>query len=129
MGRAFGFVGLLIVLGVGFYLYKQQLVSTSAPGGTAANPRATIDVMGVRNDLMAIASAERRRYASDGKYVDISDLISNGDISMQTPTRGPFSYSSSVSDSGFKVTATYSGNDPGAPKSMSIDQTMQIASE
>ncbi|MGZ4814801.1 MAG: hypothetical protein ACXVZV_05310 [Terriglobales bacterium] len=129
MGRVFGFVGLLIVLGVGFYIYKQQIVSTSAPGGSTSNPRTTIDVTGVRNDLIAIASAERRRYASDGKYVDIGDLISNGDISMQSPSRGPFSYSSSVTDSGFTITATYSGNDPGAPRRMSIDQTMQISTE
>jgi len=129
MGRALGFVGLLIVLGVGLYIYKQQVVSTSAPGGSTSNPRATIDVTGVRNDLVAIANAERRRYASDGKYVDISDLISNGDISMQTPSRGAFSYSSSVSDSGFKITATYSGNDASVPKSMSIDQSMQISTE
>ncbi len=129
MGRALGFVGLLVVLGIGLYIYKQQIVSTSAPGGATANPRATIDTVGVRNDLVAIANAERRRYASDGKYVDISDLISNGDISMQSPSRGPFSYSSSVSDSGFTITATYSGNDPNAPKRISIDQTMQISSE
>jgi len=129
MGRAFGFIGLLIVLGAGMYIYKQQITATSAPGGATANPRATIDVTGVRSDLIAIASAERRRYATDGKYVDISELISNGDISMQTPSRGPFSYSSSVSDSGFTITATYGGNDPGAPRSLSIDETMQIKSE
>jgi len=129
MGKAFGFVGLLVVLGVGLYIYKQQIVSTSAPGGATANPRATIDVVGVRNDLVAIANAERRRYATDGKYVDISDLISNGDVSMQSPSRGPFSYSSSVSDSGFTITASYSGSDPNAPKRISVDQTMQISTE
>lgn len=129
MGRVFGFVGLLIVLGVGAYIYKQQIVATSVPGGSTTNPRATIDITGVKNDLVAMASAERRRYASDGKYVDISDLISNGDISMQKPSRGDFSYSSSVTDTGFKITATYSGTDPGAPRSMSIDETMQISSE
>lgn len=129
MGRALGFVGLLIVLGIGFYIYKQQITSTSAPGGSTSNPRATIDVIGVQNDLVAMANAERRRFASDGKYVDISDLITNGDISMQKPSRGPFSYSSSVSDTGFTITATYSGEDPSAPRHMSIDQTMQISKE
>jgi len=129
MGRVFGFVGLLLVLGVGAYIYKQQIVATSAPGGSTSNPKATIDLIGVQNDLMAIASAERRRYASDGKYVDLSDLMSNGDLSMQTPSRGPFSYSSTVSDSGFRITATYSGNEPGAPRSLSIDQTMQFTSQ
>lgn len=122
-------MGLLIVLGVGAYIYKQQIVSTSAPGGSTSNPRATIDVTGVKNDLIAMGSAERRRFASDGKYVDISDLISNGDISMQKPSRGDFSYSSSVTDTGFKITATYGGNDPSAPRSMSIDENMQISTE
>jgi len=129
MGRVLGFVGLLVVLGVGMYIYKQQIVATSAPGGATASPRMTIDVTGVRNDLIAIANAERRRFASDGKYVDISDLISNGDISMQSPTRGPFSYSSSVNDNGFRITATYSGNEANVPRSISIDETMQMKTE
>jgi hypothetical protein len=129
MGKVLGFVGLLLVMATGLYLYKQQIVQTSAPGGSQTSPRATIDVTGVRNDLIALASAERRRMASDGKYVDLADLISNGDVSMQTPTRGPFSYSSSVSDTGFKITATYAGSDPGVPKSLSIDETMQLTSQ
>jgi hypothetical protein len=127
MGKALGFVSLLVVLGVGMYLYKQQVVATAAPGGTAASPRMTIDTAGVKNDLVAIGNAERRRFASDGKYVDIGNLISNGDISMQQPSRGPFSYSSSVTDSGFTITATYSGNDQNAPKTMSINQDMQLS--
>ncbi len=129
MGRVLGFVSLLVVLAAGMYIYKQQIVGTSAPGGATANPRATIDVTGVRNDLVAMANAERRRFASDGKYVDISDLISNGDISMQKPNRGPFSYSSSISDTGFRITASYSGDDPNVARSISIDETMQIRTE
>lgn len=129
MSRVFGFVGLLLVLGIGLYIYKQQIQATSAPGGAAANPRATIDVMGVRNDLVAIAQGERRHFASEGKYVSLGELISNGDISMQNPSRGPFNYSSDVDDSGFRITATYSGGDAGVPKTMSIDQTMEIKTE
>ena len=128
MGKAFGFVGLLLAMGIGLFIYKQQIQATSAVAGAqAASPRATIDTTGVRNDLVALASAERRRQASDGKYVDIGELISNGDVSMQQPSRGPFSYSSSVSDNSFKITASYAGNDPGVPHSMSIDETMQIS--
>jgi hypothetical protein len=89
----------------------------------------TIDTAGVKNDLVAIANAERRRFASDGKYVEIGDLISNGDISMQQPSRGPFAYTSSVSDTGFTITATYSGPDSNRPKTMSIDQNMQISAQ
>jgi len=128
MGRALGFVGLLLVMGIGLFIYKHQIQATSTvAGASAASPRATIDITGVKNDLIALASAERRRQASDGKYVDIGELISNGDVSMQAPGRGPFSYTSSVSDNAFRITASYSGNDPGVPHSMSIDETMQIS--
>ncbi len=129
MTRVLGLLGLVIVLGIGAYIYKQQILATSVPGGAKANPVATVDVAGVKNDLVAIANAERRRYASDGKYVPISDLISNGDISMQSPTRGPYSYTSDVSDTGFKITATYSGAEPGVVKTWSIDQTMEVKAE
>jgi hypothetical protein len=129
MSRLFGFVGLLIVLAVGAYIYKQQILATSAPGGATANPRASIDVTGVKNDLLAVAQAERRYWASNGKYTSVDELISNGDISMQKPSRGPFNYSSDVNESGFVITATYSGEDAGVPKTMSIDQTMEIKTE
>ena len=129
MSRIFGFVGLLLVLGIGAYIYKQQILATAAPGGATANPHGTVDVIGVKNDLISIANAERRRYALDGKYVSLDDLISNGDISMPAPRRGPFNYSASVDEAGFRITATYSGSDPGVPKSFSIDQSMQIRSE
>ena len=128
MGRTLGFVGLLLVMGVGLFIYKQQIQSTSTvAGSTAASPKATIDTTGVKNDLIALGEAERRRMASDGKYVDIGQLISNGDVSMAQPSRGPFNYSSSVTDTTFRITASYSGNDPGVPKSMSIDESMQIS--
>src|SRR4051794_12572615 len=128
MSRVFGFVSLLLVLGVGLFIYKQQIGATAA-GGAAANPRATIDVVGVKNDLVAIAQGERRHFAFEGKYVLLDDLINNGDISMKKPSRGPYSYSSDVSDSGFVITATYSGGDAGVPKTLSIDQTMEIRTE
>jgi hypothetical protein len=126
MGRALGFIGVLIALGVGAYLYTQQAKSASVGG---SSPRATIDTVGVKNDLMVIANAERRRMASDGKYVSLDDLRSNGDISMPSNTRGPYTYSVETSDSGFKVTAVYSGPDEKATKSISVDQTMQITSD
>jgi hypothetical protein len=129
MSRVFGFVGLLVILGVGMYIYKQQIMATSAPGGATANPRGTVDLVGVKNDLIAIAKAERSHFALDGKYVSLDELISNGDVVMKTPNRGPFQYSSDVDDSGFVITATYSGPDEGVPKTLSIDQTMEIKTE
>lgn len=125
MGRALGFIGVLIAVGVGAYLYAQQAKSVSPNG---ASPTTIIDTAGVKNDLIAIAGAEQRRMASDGKYVSLNDLRSNGDIKMSGNTRGPYTYTVETSDNGFKVIATYSGPDDKAPRTMSIDQTMQVSS-
>ena len=125
MGRALGFIGVLIAVGVGAYLYTQQAKSVSPNG---ASPTTIIDTAGVKNDLIAIAGAEQRRMASDGKYVSLDDLRSNGDIKMSGNTRGPYTYTVETSDNGFKVIATYSGPDDKAPRTMSIDQTMQVSS-
>jgi hypothetical protein len=126
MGRALGFIGVLIAICVGAYLYTQQAKSVS-PGGQS--PTTAVNVTGVKNDLIAIANAERRRQASDGKYVSLDELRSNGDISMRSNNRGPYTYAVETSDSGFRVTATYSGPEASAPRLLSIDQTMQITSE
>jgi len=129
MSRSLGFIGLLIVLGIGAYLYMRQAQSVT-PGGSAATPRATIDVVGVKNDLIALANAERRHFAAEGKYVSIDELRSSGDISMPSNSRGPYSYSAETSDTGFRITATYSGPpDAGVPRTLSIDETMQVKTE
>ncbi len=132
MSRALGFIGLLIVLGIGAYIYMRQAQSVTPGGGAGgtATPRSTIDVVGVKNDLIALANAERRHFAAEGKYVSIDELRSSGDISMASNSRGPYSYSAETSDTGFRITATYSGP-PGAgvPRSLSIDETMQVKTE
>jgi hypothetical protein len=132
MPRALGFIGLLIVLGIGAYIYMKQTQAVTPGGGvgSTATPRSTIDLVGVKNDLNALASAERRHFAAEGKYVSIEELRSNGDISMQSNNRGPYSYSAETTDSGFRITATYSGPpNAGVPHSLSIDETMQIKQE
>jgi hypothetical protein len=133
MSRTLGFVGLLIVLGIGAFIYMRQAQSVTPGGGGAgstATPRSTIDVVGVKNDLIALASAERRHFAADGKYVSIDELRSNGDISVPTNHRGLYSYSAETSDSGFRITASYSGPpNAGVPHTLSIDETMQLKME
>ncbi|HZQ91547.1 MAG TPA: hypothetical protein VFA60_07125 [Terriglobales bacterium] len=129
MGRAIGFISIIIVAAIGFWIYTKQGSSASPGGNAAASPRATIDLVGVKNDLNAIAQAERRHYASDGKYVSLDDLRSNGDISMQGSGRGPYTYSVETSDTGFRVIATLTGAAEGVPRSISVDETMQMKQE
>jgi len=121
MGRSVGFLMLIIVVAIGGYLYTRQAQSVTTVGG---NPETTIDVTAVRNDLLAIAGAERNYFASNGKYATLEEL--RGDIKVQN--RLNYSYSVQTSDTGFKISADYSGPDPKAPKHFTIDETMAITS-
>ncbi|MGC2694651.1 MAG: hypothetical protein WA738_02575 [Candidatus Angelobacter sp.] len=125
MGRAFGFLTLIIVVAVGAYIYMRQTQSVMTAG--AGSPTATVDLMGVRSDLLAIAQAERSHAALQGGYVSIDALRSQGELTMNRNNRGPYNYSAEIGDSGFRIVATYSGPEStGTPKTLSIDQAMQI---
>jgi len=127
MSRAFGFIGILIAVAIGGYIYSRQIQSAS-PGNAAHNPTVTINTTAVRNDLIALAQAERRHLASDGNYVSLEELHSNGDTSVSATGRGPYVYSANISSNSFRITATYQGPDnPGVPLSFSIDDnTMEV---
>ena len=128
MGRAFGFLTLIVVVAAGAYIYMRQTQSTMA-GGTAS-PTATVDLIGVKNDLLAIAQAERSHAALQGGYVSIDALRSGGDLSMARNNRGPYNYSAEISDSAFRIVATYAGpENSGMPSTLSIDQTMQVSQQ
>lgn len=125
MGRVFSFISIIIVMGVGMYIYSKQLQSSSAPAG-ANNPQAAVNITGVKNDLVAIAQAERRYFASEGKYTSLDDLISSNYISVARQ-RPPYSYEVETSSSGFRVIATRSGdNASGTPSQMSVDENMEF---
>ena len=128
MSRTFSFIALLAVLAVGAWYYMRQ-TQTVMSGGTG-NPTATVDLVGVRNDLLAMAQAERSHNALKGSYVSLEQLRSDGDLSMTRESRGPYSYSAEVSDASFRIVATYSGpENSGMPKTLSIDQSMEISQE
>ena len=127
MGRSFGILMTLIVLGVGAYLYVKQAQSVT-PGGTMS-PKAAVDLTGVKGDLLTIAQAERSHNALHGNYVSIEELQSGGDLTMTRTGRGPYTYASEISGDGFRITASYSGSDAGMPRTISVDQTMQFTQE
>jgi hypothetical protein len=129
MGRALGFLTLIIVVAVGAYVYMRQTQGTMTAG--TSSPTATVDLIAVRNDLLAIAQAERSHAAlQGGSYVSIDTLRSQGELTMERNNRGPYQYSAEVSDSSFRVVATYSGPEhSGMPQIISVDQTMQISQQ
>ena len=124
MGRAFGFILVVTVVAMGGYLYTKQAKSVTSVG---SNPQTTVEVTGVRNGLLAIANAERRYFASNGKYVSLDELRTGGDISV--PARPNYTYSAQTTESTFKIIAVYSGPDAKAPKRITVDETMAITTD
>jgi len=124
MTRTFGLISVVIVVGIGGYLYTRQTQSVTAIG---SNPETTVDVVAVRNDLMAIANAERRYWATNARYASLDELRTGGDI--EVPRRDNFNYSVETSDTGFWIVASYSGSDPDAPKRISVNEAMTMTTE
>lgn len=127
MGRIFGFLSIVIVLGAGMYIYSKQAQSSSALAG-ANNPKAAINITGVKTDLINIAGAERRYFATEGKYASLDELISTNYVSVARQ-RPPYSYDIQTSGGGFHVIATRSGDDgSGTPSQLSVDENMEFQS-
>jgi hypothetical protein len=121
----FGFVSVVIVLGVGMYIYSRQAQSSSAQTG-ANNPRAAINITAVRSDLISIATTERRYYATEGKYASLDELISSNYITI-AHQRPPYTYEIQISSSGFRAVASRSGDDAsGTPAQLSVDENMDF---
>ena len=128
MGRLFGFVMVLAVVGGGSYVYMRDARSATLEGG--ANPAAAVDTVGVKRDLMSIARAERVHMGLYGRYAPMAELRSFGDLTMDRETRGPYTYSVDVSGTTFRATATYSGSpDATAYRAISIDQSMTFTTQ
>lgn len=125
MGRAFGFLSVIIVMAVGMYVYSKQAQSSSAAAG-ANSPKAAINITGVRADLISIATSERRYFATEGKYASLDELI-NGNYITIVRQRPPYSYEVQTTSSGFRAIATRSGdNISGTPAQVSVDENMEV---
>jgi hypothetical protein len=123
-------VGMLITMAIIGYIVYTQMRGTSPSGHAASVPRTTIDVAGVKQDLLAMANAERAHFALEGKYASLDDLRAKGNLTIPELRRGDYAYTAEFTDTVFRVIATYSGPpNTGSPRTVSIDQTMQIAME
>jgi len=124
MGRAFGFLGTVIVMAVGMYIYSIQLKDVSAPGN-AATVTGTANIAGIKNDLISIANAERGYFATEQKYASLDELISGRYITIERQ-RPPYTYDAETTSTGFRVSATR--DTAGSPAQIWIDESMQVQS-
>ena len=127
MRGLFSFLVVVLAVGISLFLYRSYFTVGDGAATMGTNkPRAAADITGVKNDLTAMAQAERAFLALNGRYAPLEQLRSSGDLLMD-PARGRqgYTYSAEIGDRHFTVTATYSGPATGMP-TLSIDETMQI---
>ena len=122
MGRVFGFVGTVITMAIGMYIYSLQ-VKTLTPAAGPSNSADMATIVGVKNDLIGIANAERGYQASQGKYASLDELISGNYITIKGQ-RDPYVYDVELGDGTFRATATRTTK--GAPAQLWITETMQV---
>jgi hypothetical protein len=115
-------IGLIIAAAIAFCIYTLYIRQIQTTGG-GNNPTQAIVTTGVKNDLLAIAQAERAYFSQNGSYATLDVLTSSGSLTMTRTSRDTYTYSVDVSGSGFTATARSSRTD--APAFV-IDQSMQI---
>jgi hypothetical protein len=117
-------VGLLVVALIAVLVYKFYFQKTGDVG--TATPMQTIDVAGVKNDLLAIAQAERLHQAQHGAYASLDELNSSGAMSVTKTSRDGYTYEVQTSAVDFHVIAHCpTATQPGC-KDYSVGQSMEV---
>ena len=118
-------IGLLVAAVIAFAAYRLFL-SKAVPEGGGTAVTQSISITGVKNDLLAIAQAERAYMAQNGRYVSMDELVSSHTLSMSRPGRDGYEYSLETSANGFTITARFTRASELRFPTYVIDQTMQI---
>lgn len=123
MGRI---IGLLVVALIAVLMYKFYFAKLQSSGTGATTPTQTIDVVGVKNDLLGIAQAERAYQAEHGSYVSLDELTSSGALAMKKTGRDGYTYDVEPSTATFRAIAHCpAATNPGCT-SWAVDQTMEV---
>ena len=126
MKKVGGLLGIVIALGVGYFIFKAQM--TTGPTG-GAPPQQVIDTVGVRSDLLAIAQAERLYLASHGSYASVDQLQQDGAINFSGTNRRGYNYHAEISGERFRIVATPSDPAKAAWPTLSVDDTMTVTQQ
>jgi hypothetical protein len=118
-------VGLLVVAAVVGLVYKYYF-SESQQAAPISHPTQTIDVIGVKNDLLGIAQAERIYQTEHNSYGSLDDLVSSGAMAIQKSGRDGYTYEAKVSSDGFLVIAHCPRASLPGCMNYVIDQTMEV---
>ena len=118
--RIFGLIAVIIVLGVGFWLYQRSI--EDIPEGS---PQEQIDTVAIRQRLLTIAQTERQYQAANGKYATLEQLASDNLRPGGTEQRG-YTFSADISSAGFTITATPTDEEKSEWPTLEVDESMKV---
>jgi hypothetical protein len=117
-----GLILTLLIVFAGYKLFFTQLRSTGS-----AVPAQAIDTAGVKNDLVAIAQAERIYQVEHSTYGTLDQLASSGAMSMAKTGRDGYTYDAEASASNFRIVARCPAAANSGCSNYAIDDTMNIS--
>ncbi|HMD30917.1 MAG TPA: hypothetical protein VKG84_03330 [Candidatus Acidoferrales bacterium] len=121
-----GLLALVVGAAIGLYVYRAQFSQTMSKENGGLSAIQSVSATGVKNDLIAIAQAERAYQAEHGSYAPLSELTSSGAMTMTRTGRDGYTYTVDTQPAGFTVTARYAGPLNPPPSTFTIDQSMEI---
>jgi hypothetical protein len=122
--KAAGFLGIVLALGTGLYIYNAQL--TRGVSTSAASLQEQIDVTGIRMALLEIAQAERNYVAAHGTYGSLEQLRAEGAPALGTDRRG-YAFQLELNGSqSFTATATPTDSNKSGWPTLTVDPSMQV---
>lgn len=117
-------LSLVVVAAIVLVSYKLYF-SKMQTAGAGATPVETIDIVGVKNDLIAIGQAERMYQAQHGSYASLDELVSSGEMIFRKDRDG-YKYDVETTADGFRVTARCPAATQPACSDYSLDQSMEV---
>lgn len=120
--RMLGLVGLLIVLGCGFYIYQRS--ATETLGDTS--PAEQIDTIAIRQRLITVGQAEKQYMATHGKYATLEQLSDENLLPGGTEQRG-YTFTAVVNGgTGFTITAAPTAEGKEHWPTLEITESMKV---
>jgi hypothetical protein len=117
-------VGLLAVALISVLVYR--LYFSKLQSAETGTPAQTIGAVGVKNDLLAIAQAERIYQAEHGSYASFDQLKSADAMTMLKSGREGYTYEVESSETAFRVLAKCTPAANSACSSWVVDQSMEV---
>jgi hypothetical protein len=121
VGRVVGLLVVIVIVALSYKLYFSHLQSA----GTGS-PAQAINVVGVKNDLIAIAQAERAYQAEHGSYASLDQLNSGGALTMVKAGRDGYTYEVETSGEGFRAVARCPASTSPGCNNWAVDQTLEV---